>query len=267
MWGVTTARLDLPEGQGTGRTAIQSEETHRTTILRRCRMYSDRQLADVRNRLADILGCRDYNRMIGWVGDVREGRRFRYWQEQLLRKASAAGIPLDTTEEFLEVFRGATPVPVPMEPWTRERFLKAIEEFPLGGIPFDETPPEWMTTAWETERIRSEISSSLARDVSKCGNLCRDHEYFDFMSQALPVARQVELFVYIRDMSPTRECEFRGQFERAFPACVSQLPPARSIAELAAMIGMTEEEYRRRSQPPERDPNDPPAHIDDEIPF
>jgi hypothetical protein len=185
------------------------------------------RIADIRSRLAKILEPKSYNRLIESVESVRQLRRLRFWQEALLDQARAAGVNIATVKEFLAVFDGATPLPVSNEPLTHELFLCLIEEFPYGGRKFDHTPPQWMADAWENDRIREALSAEMARTVTELGELAYDAEYLNYLSRSLPSARQVELYVYLRDMcrKETREDEFRPGFERAFPACVALLPP------------------------------------------
>jgi hypothetical protein len=203
-------------------------------------MSNDLDLTEIRNRLAEALGWKAYNRLIESVSDVRQRGRLRFWQEQLLQQVP----DISTAEEFMRVFGGASPVPVPVQPWTRELFLSRIEAFPQGGFPFDETPPEWMAAAWEIEQVRTALCWEMARTVSKIGELAYTDEYLRYLSRSLPIFRQMELFSYIRDRNPTRESEFRPGFEKAFTACVPYLPPPLTVKQVAEMMGVTEEEYR-----------------------
>lgn len=210
----------------------------------------DLDVANIRSRLAESLGWRAYNRLIASVPEVRRRGRLRFWQEQLLQQVSDKGAVISTVEGFIRTFAGANPIPVPAEPWTREIFLSRIEAFPHGGIPFDETPSEWMAAAWEIERVRSEKSYDMARTVGKTGELAYTDEYLRYLSRSLPVTRQVELFLYIRDSgNQLREVEFRPGFEQAFPDCVPYLPPPLTMKQLADLLGMTEEEYKGRADP------------------
>jgi hypothetical protein len=182
-------------------------------------------IANIRNRLAEALGSNAYNRLIESVRDVDKRHRLRFWQEQLIQQAaSATGIIISTTEEFLRIFDGARPIAVATKPLTRDEFLKRIEESPHGSLQLDETPPEWMATAWEIKRVREELCREMARTVSKLGGLFYTDDYLHYLSRSLPIARQVELFLYIRDRNPHREDEFRSGFERAFPESVPHLP-------------------------------------------
>jgi hypothetical protein len=208
-------------------------------------MSDDFELANIRSRLAEALGSKAYNRLIESVSHVRQRGRLRFWQERFLQQASATGVVINTAEEFIRVFGGASPVPVPAERWTRELFLSRIEAFPHVGVPFDETPPEWMAAAWEIERVRDELSYEMARTVGKIGELAYTDKYLHFLSRSLPVARQVELFLYIRNRNPRREDEFRAGFERAFPACVPHLPPPLTVKQVSEMLGVTEDECKR----------------------
>jgi hypothetical protein len=180
---------------------------------------------ETRRRLAESLGRKSYNRLIACVAGVRQLDRLRFWQHKLLEKAHSAGVVISTVDQFLAVFDGA--IPVSGDPATREHFLLLLEELPYGGFPFDEMPTQWMADAWETERIREELSGEMARTVGELGELAYDAEYLSYLSRALTPQRQVELYTYLRDTCrhETREDEFRPSFERAFPACVSLLPP------------------------------------------
>ena len=210
-------------------------------------MPHEQDLVAVRERLAAALGSEAYNRLVASVPDVRKRGRLRFWQEQLFRQASHIGVNISTADEFVRVFDGANPVPVPAEPWTRERFLRRIEEHPHRGFPLDQTPTEWMAAAWEIERVRDELSGEMTRTVSKTGELGYTKEWLQYLSRSLPLARQVELFRSIRDSSNQhREVEFRPGFEAAFPDAVRHLPPPLTVTELAASVGMTEEVYSRQ---------------------
>jgi hypothetical protein len=227
--------------------------------------------AEIRDRLVALWGWNAYNRIVKSVPDVRQWGRLRFWQEQLLQQALDAGIPIRTADEFIRVFSGASPVAGPTEPWTREVFLRRIEEFPHGGFPLDETPPEWMAAAWEIERVRTELSSEMARTVSKTGELAYTSEYLRYLSRSLPLARQVELFHCIRDdRNELREAEFRPGFERAFPDSVPLLPPPVTEKQLSEMLGMSEDDFRRQFLNPDpipADDNDDARVADEDIPF
>ena len=218
-------------------------------------MSNDLDTDALRNRLSEILGWEAYNHLVHSVPDTRQRCRLRFWQEQLLQRASQTGVAISTVEEFLRVFDGASPVPAPVKPWTREVFLSEIAAFPHGGFPFDETPREWMAAAWEIERVRNQLSGDMARTVSKTGELAYTHEHLRYLSQSLTIPRQVELFLYIRDSgNQLREVEFRPGFERAFPDCVPYLPPPLTVKQLADMSGMSEDEYTRSFLEPKRFP-------------
>jgi hypothetical protein len=234
-------------------------------------MSDDPDLDTIRDRLAKALGWQAYNRLVESVSDVRQRGRLRFWQERFLERASLTGVAVSTAEEFIKVFGGASPVPVPAEPWTREVFLSRIEAFPHGGFPFDETPPEWMAAAWEIDTVRQELSGEMARTVGKTGELAYTDEYLRYLSRSLPVSRQVELFLSIRDGgNELREAEFRPGFERAFPACVPHLPPPLTRRQLADLLGVTEDEYERRYLCPDPSPSDSDdggPDAEDDIPF
>jgi hypothetical protein len=234
-------------------------------------MHDNLDHTNFRTRLAEDLGWKMYNRLVESVGDVRKRGRLRFWQEQLLQDASDESVAISTAEDFIRVFDGASPVPAPAEPWTREVFLSGIEAFPYGGFPLEETPPEWMAAAWELERVRNELSDEMARTVSKTGDLAYNEDYLRYLSRSLSIARQVELFLCIRDRrNELREAEFRPSFERGFPDCVPYLPPPLSVKQLADITGMTEAEYKREilSSIPLPLKSDKPIHeIDEEIPF
>jgi hypothetical protein len=214
----------------------------------------DSERDSIRQRLAEALGREAYNRLVGSVPATRQRGRLRFWQEQLLQRAASAGVAIASAADFLRVLEGAAQLPGPPEPWTQEVFLRKIEAFPYVGFPLDETPPEWMAAAWEIDRVRAELSWEMARTVSKTGQLYYTGEYLRYLSRSLPVARQVELFRYIRERSVTREEEFRPGFERAFPECVPSLPPPLTRQQLLDALGLTEDEYQRQTggwSPPE----------------
>jgi hypothetical protein len=200
----------------------------------------------VREQLAESLGPSTYNRLVASVPDIRRRGRLRFWQEELLRRASPTGLTIATAEEFLRVFDGATALPVPSEPLTREVYLREVERWPYAIFPDGETPAEWAAAAWEIDRVREELSSEMARTVSKGGDLAYTGEYLRFLSESLPILRQVELYLYILDRCATREPEFRPGFERAFPACLPFLPPPLTWQQILNMLGLTEEEYQRQ---------------------
>jgi hypothetical protein len=225
----------------------------------------------IRGNSAEVLGPKDYNRLVASVPDTRRRGRLRFWQEELLNQVTPAAGPDWTPEEFFRVFDGASLLPVPSEPWTREVFLREIQKFPHGGFPLDETPAEWMSAAWEIDWVREELSGEMARTVSKIGELCYTDEYLRFLSRSLSVPRQVELYQHIFDRCSTREEEFRPGFERAFPACVPSLPPPTTHQQLFDENGITEEEYQRRtarrSNPPPPIAEDHEHGAEEEIPF
>jgi hypothetical protein len=224
--------------------------------------------AEVQKRLAEVLGREAYNRLVDSVPNTRQRGRLRFWQEELIQQASLSGIVISTPEEFIRVFEGASPVPVPSEPWTREVFLSRIEAWPHGGFPFDETPTEWMAAAWEVESVRSARSAEMARTVGKCGELAYTQEYLRYLSQALSISRQVELFLSIRDSgNQLREVEFRPGFERAFPDCVAHLPPQLTTAELADQLGISVQEYESSFRTPNYFPTHTENDEQEDIPF
>lgn len=187
-------------------------------------MIPDVDREEIRHRLGEALGWSAYNRLVESAPNVRQRGRFRFWQEQLLRSCSHVWDALMSVAGFLWVFEDAPLLPAPLVPWTRVFFLKQIEEWPHGIFPLDETPPDWMAAAWEIDRVREELSGDMARTVSKTGKLAYHCDYLTYLSQSLPVYRQVELFLYLRDKGG-REGEFRAGFESAFPECVPFLSP------------------------------------------
>lgn len=180
----------------------------------------------LKRQLVDVLGPAFFNKLVKSVAATKEQGRLRYWQEQLLQKvASGIGLQLCSVEDFFAIFEAAPLQEIPRGPWTREIFLRAIESYPHGAYPFDETPSAWMAEAWTIEKVREEISYELARYVSKNGSMCCDSEYLSFLEQGLTVDQLVELFLYIRGKCSSREAEFRPEFEQAFSKCVNALPP------------------------------------------
>jgi hypothetical protein len=215
--------------------------------------------------LAEVLGREAYNRLVESLPATRQKGRLRFWQEQLLQRAASAGVAISSASELLRVLDGASLQPGPPEPWTREVFLNRIEKWPHGDLPLDETPPEWMAAAWEIDRVRGELSSEMARTVSKTGELLYTDEYLRYLSRALSVSQQVELFLYIRERCVTREAEFRPGFERAFSECVPSLPPPLTRQQLLDELGLTEDEYQRLHSPPA--PADSEQPTGEDIPF
>jgi hypothetical protein len=55
-------------------------------------------------RIADAVGDDAFNRLISSVKEVRQFRRLRFWQEELLRRA---GVSISSFTEFLDLFDGA----------------------------------------------------------------------------------------------------------------------------------------------------------------
>jgi hypothetical protein len=108
---------------------------------------------------------------------------------------------------------------------TKDDFLNIVSANPYSyPLPLADTPAEWWAAAWRIERVRDELSSDWARDVSKSGSLARYDAFLDLLARSLTPEQLVELYVYIRDKSLRYESEWRAEFERAFPACVAQLP-------------------------------------------
>ncbi|VTR94296.1 unnamed protein product [Gemmata massiliana] len=98
----------------------------------------------------------------------------------------------------------------------------------------------------------------MARTVSKTGALAYHRDYLTYLSQSLPVYRQVELFLYLRD-SGGREGEFRAGFESAFPACVPFLPP---FPDTTQFVGPEDTSLTWDNEPPDYD-----MSIGEDIPF
>lgn len=190
-------------------------------------MLTPDSLPIVREQIANLLGPEAFNRLIGSVSDARQKGRLRFWQEQHLTNiARQTGIQIGSLDEFVEVFETAEPKVIPRGPWTREIFLRRIEESPYGGFVLDETPPSWFAEAWLINSVRIAISYDLARDVSKTGKLRCTKEWLAYLHTALSAEQLVALFLYIRDERSCqfRESEFRPEFEHAFPKCVDHLP-------------------------------------------
>jgi hypothetical protein len=151
-------------------------------------MVTDSGNEQLRLRIADVLGAEGFNRLVASVPATRAKGRLRFWQEQLLEKLTRQSeIYVTGLAEFLHLFEGAEPRELPQLPWTRMVFLRAIEEFPYGGFPLDETPPEWMAEAWQIATVRNAISSEMGRNVSKTGSLCHTEEFLAYLGKALTV--------------------------------------------------------------------------------
>jgi hypothetical protein len=124
---------------------------------------------------------------------------------------------------------------------TKDDFLERMRENPHGvPLPLEATPPEWMAAAWEIASVREANTYDMARTVSKVGELFYTDEFLGLLGRSLSVDRQVELFRRIRQGSPHREAEFRGQFEQRFPRSVPNLPPPLTREEVIDIMGLDE---------------------------
>jgi hypothetical protein len=105
---------------------------------------------------------------------------------------------------------------------------------------FDSPPAEWVSEAWELEKIQGSIAYDMARDVSKNGEIFCGPEFLASLSEALTTDQVVRLFLKIREWSPHREPEFRPQFEQGFARHASALPPPLTPKEAAEALGLDE---------------------------
>jgi hypothetical protein len=124
---------------------------------------------------------------------------------------------------------------------TKDEYLQRVQQDPWqlsvkGVFPAD----DWLAAAWELEDVREAHSYSMARTVSKGGDLFFTNAYLTALGRSLSVPRQVELFHRIRGRSPHREVEFRGQFEQFFPRSKPFLPPPLTREEIVAALGLDE---------------------------
>jgi hypothetical protein len=56
------------------------------------------------DRIVDAVGDDAFNRLVGSLDEVRKHQRLRFWQEDLLRRAS---VSISTVTDFLDLFAGA----------------------------------------------------------------------------------------------------------------------------------------------------------------
>jgi hypothetical protein len=124
----------------------------------------------------------------------------------------------------------------------RAEYLAAVQQNPwafpaVDGCP--EPPPEWVAAAWDTKAVQDAIAATIARDVSKAGELffaCTS-EFLEQLSAALTTEQVVRLYHTIRDVSPHRESEFRPQFEQGFARHRAALPLPLTWRALVAAVG------------------------------
>jgi len=124
----------------------------------------------------------------------------------------------------------------------RSEYLAAIRLDPsvfpaVDGCP--DPPPDWVAAAWETPAVQDAIVGSIARDVSKCGELsfaCTD-EFIARLAATLTTEQVVRFYHALRDESPHREAEFRTEFLAGFARHAAALPPALTWRALVAAIG------------------------------
>ncbi len=60
--------------------------------------------SELLDRIAAAIGDDAFNRVVGSLGEVRQRRRLRFWQEELLGQA---GVSIPTYTDFLDLFDGA----------------------------------------------------------------------------------------------------------------------------------------------------------------
>jgi hypothetical protein len=108
---------------------------------------------------------------------------------------------------------------------TRDQFLANASEH-LHDYRLDpgQLLSEWMREAWERPDVRSELTSEMARTVSKTGELCYTEAYLDLLARALDCDRVADLYREIREHSGRHEEEWRADFERRFAECADRLP-------------------------------------------
>jgi hypothetical protein len=105
---------------------------------------------------------------------------------------------------------------------------------------FADVPPDWAVAAWDVDAVRSPIMYELCRGVNKNGTLCLYDTQLVRMSELLRSDQVVALYEALRDGSPHRESEFRGEFERIFAKHVSRLPPVLTRDQIVKRLGVDE---------------------------
>jgi hypothetical protein len=110
----------------------------------------------------------------------------------------------------------------------KAEFIRVVRANPYAfPLPCDNVPSDWWAEAWRIDRVRDELSSDMARTVSKEGELSYSDGYFDLLARALTAEQLLALYLFIRDESRRLESEWRPQFESLFPSCVNLLPTPR----------------------------------------
>lgn len=124
----------------------------------------------------------------------------------------------------------------------RSEYLAMVQQVPWGFPAVDgcpDPPPEWVSAAWDTPVVQDSIAATIARDVSKAGELlfaCTP-EFLEHLSAAITAEQVVRFYHTIRNESPHRESEFRPQFEQAFARHGPVLPPPLTWRALVARLG------------------------------
>src|SRR5262245_24398517 len=101
--------------------------------LRRSEEMDPTERARLLEQIATVLGDDAYNQLVGSIAQVRERKRLRFWQEELLGRA---GISVSTVTEFVDLFESAS--------WrvTGQERQRAAERLGLDGpIGIDFFPP------------------------------------------------------------------------------------------------------------------------------
>jgi hypothetical protein len=191
-------------------------------------MIEDDPRQSTLGRVAACVGDADYNRLVDAVEKTIKKGRLRFWQERLFeRLAAETGIQVTSLDAYVRMFGGAPFRAVYVPPLTREAFLaNPFGYFNSGRQP--EIAAEWFAEAWATlPAFRDNVTYEMTRGVSKLGTMDGEEITATFLSRALSREQVVALYATIRDDSMRPEDEWRGDFERLFPAHATALPAPR----------------------------------------
>jgi hypothetical protein len=180
-------------------------------------------------RVAACLGDDAYNRLVDAVENTAKKGRLRFWQERLFERLLAeTGIEVTSLDAYVRLFDGAPFQALYVQPLTREAFLaNANNCFYSGRRP--EIAAEWLREAWAAiPAFRDNVTYELTRGVRKLGTMAGEVTTATSLNAALTREQVVAMYEAIRDESMRHEDEWRGDFERLFPAHAAALPAPRA---------------------------------------
>ena len=169
------------------------------------------------------LGPVDFNRLVRSVEEVRTRGRLRIWQEDLMAKLSETSERAsDGPADFIAVFDGAEPLPIPPRTVTREEFLGDPDQWYYSGASI---PNEWIAEAWEqSPEFRDNVTYEFEREASKVGELVLIESSLKQLSNCLPLERMVEIYQKVRASSPHREREFARHLNGSLATACRRFP-------------------------------------------